>query len=381
MKVVFITDSRLPTSRAHGVLVARSCDALARVGADVTLLHQQVRGQDHEASVTDHYSLSEKVKVVGVPGLGLRWLRGPSVGPVRRMLLSGYRLGWEIAAWMRVMRSKADLFILNGSTPYLAWLLTKTKRPTLIEYHGLPRSISRRVHRSVAGARGFRGAVSVTQALGQHLTEEIGLAPDKVVALHDGVDLEPFDSVQPTGETFDILYIGSLLHNRGVGTLIRAAKGLPDTLVTIVGGTEPELSECKDDAARLGVENVRFIGQVPPSEVPGYVSRARVTVLPMSGKETHTRYHASPMKLFEYMAGGTAIVASDLPSLREVVTHGKTAHLVDPDDHAALAAGISRVLGDPEYAAALSQAARAEVSKYTWESRARAMLAAGGIEL
>lgn len=392
MRVVYVTDARLPTHRAHGGQIAQTCEALAQVGVDVTLVYQKAMLRGKRVSIKDHYGLRQEIKTIGIPGFDMPWLRSSSSGIPGRLLLNGYRWGWETAAWLRFLRTKADLFIMRNTTPYLAWYLTKTNRPTLIEFHSQPESISLRLHRSVATARGLKAVVTVTEALGHTLESVLNLDSEMIHPLHDGVDLDRFsledqpgkksapalDSRTSSGE-LTVLYVGSLLPNRGVSTLIEAAKRLPDVQVTIVGGVEPELGHCKEQAIRLGADNVRFVGQVSPAEVPGIMSRARVAVLPMTGTEVHTRLHASPLKLFEYMASGAAIVASDLPSIREVVKHGVTAHLVAPDDPEALGTGIMRVLDDESYAGALGTAARDAAQHYTWESRARSMLAAAGL--
>ncbi len=377
MRVVYVTDARMPTARAHGAQIARNCEALAQVGAEVTLVYQKVAGRD--TPISDYYELQQKVETVGVRGLELAWLRGSSAGRIKRLMLSAYRGAWETSAWLRLLRRKADLFVLRDSTSYLAWYLAKTNRPTLIEYHQPPASLSLKLHRSAVSGRGLKAVVAVTQALGKELQDVLGVKPELVHTLHDGVDVERFDSrteSKTESDELTVLYVGSLLPNRGVGTLIQAARHLPETQVTVVGGVEPELGKCKRDAARLGAENVRFVGHVPTGEVPGFLSRCRVAVLPMTGAEVHTRLHASPLKLFEYMASGAAIVASDLPSVREVVKHGVTAHLVTPDDPESLAKGILQVLGDEQYAKRLSEAARSEVQNYTWDRRARALLSA-----
>jgi glycosyltransferase involved in cell wall biosynthesis len=82
------------------------------------------------------------------------------------------------------------------------------------------------------------------------------------------------------------------------------------------------------------------------------------------------------MKMFEYMAAHVPIVATDLPSLREVLDHGRNAWLVAPDDVHALAGGLRQVLDDPGLALKLAAAAADDVSSFTWDKRAGSILAA-----
>ena len=84
----------------------------------------------------------------------------------------------------------------------------------------------------------------------------------------------------------------------------------------------------------------------------------------------HFAYYASPLKLFEYMASKTPIVATDLPSTGEILRDGENAVLVEPDDPKALAEGIERTLSDAELAARIGRQAREDVRQYTWGERA-----------
>jgi glycosyltransferase involved in cell wall biosynthesis len=76
------------------------------------------------------------------------------------------------------------------------------------------------------------------------------------------------------------------------------------------------------------------------------------------------------LKLFEYMASGRPIVASDLPSIREVLTHERNALLADPGDPAAFVAAVTRLQREPELAGRLAARARIDVADYTWDRRA-----------
>jgi glycosyltransferase involved in cell wall biosynthesis len=85
--------------------------------------------------------------------------------------------------------------------------------------------------------------------------------------------------------------------------------------------------------------------------------------------------YTSPLKLYEYLAAGRPIVASDVPAVREVVADGTTAILVPPDDPQALADGIARLLAAPVIAERIGAAGRAWVRGRTWDARAAAILA------
>ena len=134
---------------------------------------------------------------------------------------------------------------------------------------------------------------------------------------------------------------------------------MPDVRCVIVGGQEkePDLARLQTLTSRLGIENrVTFEGLLPPSAVSGALVRADVLALPNPASAIST-HATSPLKLFEYMAAGKAIVASNLPAIREVLTDERTALLVTPGDPEALAAGLRRLAADPDLRGRLADAA------------------------
>ena len=88
----------------------------------------------------------------------------------------------------------------------------------------------------------------------------------------------------------------------------------------------------------------------------------------------HYAYYASPLKMFEYMAGNRPVVASELPVVTEVLEHGRDALLVPPDDAPALANAIGRLIDDTALGARLAAAAFAKVQTRSWAARAESIL-------
>ena len=139
--------------------------------------------------------------------------------------------------------------------------------------------------------------------------------------------------------------------------LLRALALVPRPAALIVGGheKEPDLERVKALAQSLGIaDRVTFTGLVEPARVPAHLARAAVLVLPNPASAISTHF-TSPLKLFEYMAAMRAIVASDLPSIREVLRDNEHALLVAPGDADALAAAITRVLDDRPLAERLAR--------------------------
>ena len=123
-------------------------------------------------------------------------------------------------------------------------------------------------------------------------------------------------------------------------------------------------------AQALGIaDRVTFTGLVDPAQVPAICRRAMILALPNPASAISTHF-TSPLKLFEYMAAGRAIVASDLPSIREVLRDDEHALLVEPGDADALAAAIRRCSPIARSPNDWHVRRTREAPEYTWARRA-----------
>lgn len=242
-------------------------------------------------------------------------------------------------------------------------------KPSLRERFKL-RALARR---EAAVYRGSRGLIALTSLLADDLRAAFGTLPPFAVA-PDGVDLELASAVvttPPHNEPPLILYLGSLHPWKGVEVLVEAMQWVDNARLCIVGGTPQRIAELKARAEALGArERIELCGPVPPEKRFAAIAAADICVLPLIDTSIGSR-HTSPLKLFEYMAVGRAIVASDLPSLREVLRDGDNAVLSPAGDARALAARLTALAADAATRQRLADRARADAAGYTWTERAR----------
>jgi glycosyltransferase involved in cell wall biosynthesis len=393
--VLCFADTRFPIERANGLQTMATCQALASQGHDVTLIVRP----DTAPVARDPFAFYDLPRANRLQIETIARSAGRRASRIR-FLLSALKRASE----------HADATIWTRDLGLAAFLLQLpvARRPTVVyESHGVAPVVSaempqllgnsalaptrRKLERLDARERRvWRRApayVTITRALADDLAARYGPRPN-VFVIPDGASLDVDadggsnaagigSSGRPPQSTV-VGYAGHLYPWKGVDVLVRALALVPRLGGLIVGGHPAEDDRARIDTlvGQLGLrDRVRITGLVPFRDVRAHLGAASILVLPNSASAISERY-TSPLKLFEYLTLGRPIVASNLRSIREVLTDERTALLVPPDNPAALASALDRLDSDRELAASLGRAARALASEYTWDKRARRLEAA-----
>jgi glycosyltransferase involved in cell wall biosynthesis len=382
VRILYFADIRFPLERANGIQTMETCHALAERGHEVRLIVRP----DTQSPRRDPFAFyalapSPRLVVEHAPSIGsaaarragyLAFAAGRASGARRADVILTRDLGVAalIARVPRGMRAPL-IYESHGFAPDVAAAL-----PELVSTAKPPRpaKLERLARRESRVWRTADGYVTITAGLADDLARRFGPRLN-VAVVPDGVRLPPqrrWDGLPEDPGRPIAAYAGHLYPWKGVDVLLEALARTARVRGLIVGGheREPDLPRLRSLAERLRIgERVTFTGLVPPAEVAPLLRRATILVLPNPASVISTR-HTSPLKLFEYMAAGRAIVASDLPSIREVLEDGANALLVPPGDAVALAAAISRLASQRELAASLSRAAFEGAAEYSWDRRA-----------
>lgn len=172
-------------------------------------------------------------------------------------------------------------------------------------------------------------------------------------------------------------YAGGLMAWKGVDLLLEALALAPKVRLETLGGQGRSTSwrRLMALAARLELgPRLKMRPRAGQDAVLELLGRASLAVWPGSGKDSIGARYTSPLKLFEYLAAGCAVLAPDLPAARAVLKDGENAVLFKPDDPASLAEAMARLVADPERARALGGAGQALARKYTWRARAKTLI-------
>jgi glycosyltransferase involved in cell wall biosynthesis len=276
--------------------------------------------------------------------------------------------------------------------------------PFVLEYNGSEVWISRhwgkalRFRRTAALIEGaLLGAADLIVVVSRPIRDALlaqGIAAERILVDPNGVDPDRYSpSVDGSAvrrryaleEKRVIGFIGSFGRWHGAEVLAEAFGRLMgrrpewrESVRLLMIGDGLTIPEVRANLARHGVSELAVLtGAVPQAEGPEHLAACDVLVSPHVRNPDGTPFFGSPTKLFEYMAMGRGIVASNLDQIGDVLCHGETAWLVEPGDVDALAGGIERLLADDGLARTLAGAARAEaLARHTWRDHTRRIVEA-----
>jgi len=397
MKVIVAAHMRLPSRLAHTHQILQMCEAFAVAGASVTLLHAARRDPEPEIDLRDWYGVGRTFAVEALPCVD--WM------PREEDTARGIGRAWRWLAWnvsllsftlslaRRLRREPEAIVYTRDSLPL--WALTRLW-PTrahrfFFEAHSWPATRAGKALRRGLAER-IGGAVVVTDHLRRRY-QSLGFPPEKLLVAHDGVRARRFEiegdrltwrsRLGWPAEAFIVGYAGrfqTLGMDKGLALLARAVgelagdPGSPSVRLALVGGLAGEVAALRA-APGVSLPPGEWIdaGWVRPADLPGYLRAFDVCAAPFPFTD-HFAYAASPMKIFEYMASGTPIVASDLPATAEVLRDEHNALLVPAGDPSALAEALRRLRDDRALGERLARQAGLDVQRFTWEVRAKRIL-------
>ncbi len=372
MRILYVFPEPLPLPRARGIQVTHTVAALAQQGITVCLAY--VPSEDPGDPLTA-YGIERPRGVELVPLS--RGLPAPfSRLPMHSNRLFFYRLSRWLKQEKKRGRSPALIMARHLKVAH-ALLNTFPDIPLLYEAHEVFADVAplakreplARIEKSVL--QRARALVAISRGVAEDLKKRYPLERELHV-LPDAVSWPARIPEKPWHEAGQhIVYTGSFFPWKGVQDLVAAAKWLPGCRITLIGGSPERIREYQSQVPVGGAE-VTFTGYVSHAEALKALGQACIAVLP--NRAEPNSLWSSPLKLFEYMASGCAVVAADLPSVREALADDE-AIWVPPGDSQALAAGIQRLVSDPEQARQMGERLRQRAKRHTWEARAEKLVA------
>lgn len=377
MNIFYCTDLVLEEMSAPSIHVYAICDQFARMGHAVTLYAPRLGKMRSNHGYTT-------VRI-----------------PTPRTLLSlFFQPQLALRLFMATFRSRPDILYVRHSHLMLAPMLAGTllRIPIILEINGILEQDAVHINATLRSriflttgmfrflerlnAHAASLCIAVTDGIRDYFVEKYGVDEDRVVVIQNGVDTERFqpqsrdDARTRLGldsHAFYVGYIGSLHEWQGIRYLIESARILGDEknirFLIIGGGEEREWIESR--IAEYGLTNIELRRALPHDEIPNAINACDVCI---SYPKTFRDGATSPFKVYEYLACGKPVIASDLKSIRN--EFGDVLIYTKPESAESLSTTILETASNPDKYHTYGESGRSSVEKgHSWRSVAHATLA------
>lgn len=364
IEIFYITNARMPTEKAHGLQIAKMCEAFSNQGNKVTLVVPDFKGSN-VGDLFSYYDIKRIFKVKYFPVFNF-YKYDKFLGPLAHFLIN---FNFLIKVYLSF--DKKRKVVVYSRTASVAALCSFSGFYTIYEAHNVPRnSISRlllhfflsRVDKVVCNSFGTREALASN-----------GLK--KLIVAVNGVDVDSFKIIvdrenvrRKLGIPNDkkvVMYVGSLMAWKGISVFLDTSKIMGKEYVfVVIGGYHDEIESLKKR-----YPDVIFLGPKPYKDLPFNQKAADFLVIPNTSKDIESLKYTSPIKLFAHMLSGIPVLVSDLPSMRSIVNED-IVFFFAPDSPTSLAQKIEEI----DHASFLGEKLkRAEnfAELHSWDARAK----------
>jgi glycosyltransferase involved in cell wall biosynthesis len=367
------------------------------VGGSVTHAHEVIRALGESGVEVDPVTTDTLIAEAARsdPDPPCRW-RVAKTPRVLKALPASAGFGSDVSLFRAALQSarSSDLIYQRHARFSIvgALLARATGKPLFLEYnsseqfvgrHWNPTPLKKQLAACERAALAGSTRIFVVSDVSRKDLVACGVDPNRVIVNPNGVALDRFrigggDSVRRehglAEDDLVIGFVGTFGPWHGGPVLARAfcsiAQELPQARLLLVG-EGPELQETRQQLVRGGAEGrATFVGKVPSRDVPRYLDACDLLTSPHVPLPDGVEFFGSPTKLFEYMAAGKAIVASELGQIADVLEHGRSGWLVQPGDAEALAAAVRELAVDPHLRVELGARARNRAAGYSWRKNA-----------
>ena len=370
--------------RANSIQIVHTCRALAEQGTKVYLLVRRSCGlSDSEIlkfyGITPHSNLIiKKLWVINYDGHPFIWNKSYYISVMLYIACMLFTKKIDCfflrdLALARVLIPFKNLFKFKifYESHVISYLMAEQQQLLFPATEPVnDKVISRIKHREAYIFNHCDVIITITRRLKEKIRDLFIIPDKKFHVIPDGVDTDSFKP-EETVTRKGIIYIGQVYPWKGVDTLIEAMKFI-NTHLTVIGGIpfEDDLQRLQDKANRIGVsDKISFLGFLAPKDVAKYLKSAKISIIPLPDN-VMARDYTSPLKLFEAMAAGTAVAASELPSIKEIITSNINGILYKPEDPEALAEAVNKLYSDTVLLKQITSNALKDVTQYSWKNRA-----------
>lgn len=317
-----------------------------------------------------------------VSGIKVEWLRGPS--KQRSQILSSIKFNLRLLVKYLKFISWADTFFVHNTIaaavllllrPFYKFRFSLDITDIHAEYILIgKRTVMERVFSPLLLFIEYRiikcadSITAVSRAMKRVLVAH-GVSGNRIEVVYDGADTGSISAEKSDDYYFSIIHLGLIDKQHGVDILVRALPGVltvfPQVKCFIVGDGR-ELTHIKELARELAVfDACIFTGQLPCHEARNYLKKANLGIIPR--RDNLPNRIVTTLKLLEYWASGTCVVASELEAIAEIGSGNSDITYFEAGSAAALAEQINKLLSSPEQLEVLRQNGLMASRQYSWD--------------
>ncbi|MBX3036619.1 MAG: glycosyltransferase [Anaerolineales bacterium] len=375
MKIALITNSRIPSLTANSIQAMKVAQALMQLNHEVKMFAPKETEIPNKQLLITHYGLKLAPEIQFLP----------SIKNLKR-------LDFIFHSQNAAKKFGADL--IYTWLPQSAVLGLWSGYPVVLEMHadnsGL---LGAWWMRQFWKAKGKKLMTVTTSALKKALetSTKLKLNNEAVLIAPNGVELERYVNLPSPSEArhqlnlkqgLTVGFTGHIYAGRGADLLFELAKQMPNVNFLWVGGT-PELVEYwRNKLHEANIKNVTMTGFVKHDVIHLYQAASDILLMPYSSSISASSGQdiaevINPMKMFEYMASGRAIISADLPSIREVLNEGNCVFVEVGNWESVIGnwkVEIEKLLADESLRGKLGNQARKDVENFSWVKREEKIL-------
>jgi glycosyltransferase involved in cell wall biosynthesis len=367
-RLIYISNTRIPSEKAHSFQMAKMCESFANQGARVELWIPK-RAQSESQGLFEYYGLEKNFSIRTLWTIDLMRKGRPFQTFFYYLQTFFFTLN---LLFIKVPKGS----IVYTRHPDIAYIFSLRKANVVFEDHGWP---ERKRGLYLFLLKKVQKIVPITHGIEKLYKNTAGISKQMLVA-PDAVELDLFKGtaqrellrteIGVSQDTKIITYTGSFYFYswKGIDVLLETMKDLPqEYVVLLMGGSTEEIENIR---SKYPTQQLHILERKSQKEIPYYLKASDVLILPNKTGDNNSEHYTSPLKLFEYMAAEVPIVASALPSIREIL-NDTNSYLVSPNDSKLLADKIIYVLSHEAEAKGKAMQAYDDVQNYTWKNRAK----------
>jgi glycosyltransferase involved in cell wall biosynthesis len=358
MKILYIAPSFIPSRTANSVHVMKMCNAIGNIGHDVTLV---TRGSNKTISDYNYYDVDNNFRIAKINFFNIRFINS--------IIFLFFTL-------FKIIQIKPELIYTRYRFSLILNFLLKI--PIIFEDHSPPNGFYKKIIQKALKKNVIK-IIVISSALKKIYLHSIPkIKSDKIIIAHDGANPinissnSTIDTIRLNKKSLNIGYIGHLHKGRGIDMILGIAEKISTHDFHIIGGETKDINYWKDLNKQ---KNVIFHGYKINSEISKLLIQFDILLAPYQYKVfinsgLNTASWMSPLKVFEYMSAGKAIISSKLDVLEEVLSHNFNALMVKPDNLNDWVNAVNILIEDKQLRERLgNQALKDFKNKFTWEKR------------